>query len=98
MIPNLFTAIASSVITVFTLFRLFSEEERTFDTLFIAFSNLLWDTTATLPILIAIYISARINNTVGCLINCHWGATLSGAGAESPLTDNFVYISRFSLP
>lgn len=78
MIPILFTAIASNVITVFTLFRLFVEEERTFDTLFVAFSNLVWDTTATLPILIAIYISARINNTVGYLINCHWGATFRG--------------------
>lgn len=91
MLPILFTAIASNVVTIFSLFRLFLQADPAFDTLLFAFNNILWNTTLTAPIFMAIYISAKINNTVGCLIYCQWGR-VKGDVVESPLTDNFGFL------
>lgn len=72
MIPVLFVGIAWNVISIFTLIRLFLETEDTLSSLIIASTSLVWTVAVRLSILVAIYISAKINDTVGCLINCLW--------------------------
>lgn len=73
MVPTLLIAFIMNVISVFSLVRLFFQTEITIATFYLGFNNAIWNFTATSPIFIAIYLSERINNTVGFLIHCHDG-------------------------
>lgn len=70
MLPILLAAVASSVLTTFSIFRLFLQIEREIDAQMVVFivNNFLWNMTITAPILIAILISTQINNEVCGLI------------------------------
>jgi len=86
MISTLGVALGTTVITIYSLFRLFIHVEVTFVSLSLAFSNVLWDVTVTAPICIAIRMSAKINRLVR-----------SGKFCASAKTNPFLHLSLFRI-
>lgn len=97
----LLTAVTSNVITVFRFVDYYCREDATPDPFFYRpLYHLAWDLKLPAPILVAICISAKINTTLGCLINCNDGyerGNICGVMVESPLTDNFMPLLCYLL-
>lgn len=81
IVPATMSALMKVVIFFFSVIRLFLRKAATFEVYFLAFSNLVWSVPDVSLVLIGIYISARINNTVRCQINYYLGeGRYSGEG------------------
>lgn len=66
IIPTTMSALMKAVIFLFSVIRLFLKKATTFEVYFLAFANLVWSVPDVMLVLIGIYISAKINNTVRC--------------------------------
>lgn len=73
IVPATMSALMKVVIFFFSVIRLFLRKAATFEVYFLAFSNLVWSVPDVSLLLIGIYISAKINNTVRCRINYYLG-------------------------
>lgn len=76
MIATVLVTIISNVITIFTLFRLFLQDERTFPQYSVAFACIIWNTTRTMTTFIAIHnaseVTSQVNDIFKLLFHILW--------------------------
>lgn len=80
IVPATMSALMKVVIFFFSVIRLFLRKAATFEVYFLAFSNLVWSVPDVSLLLIGIYISAKINNTVRCQMNYYLGEGRESGG------------------
>lgn len=78
MIATVLVTIISNVITIFSLFRLFLQDERTLLQYFVSISSMIWNTTRTMTTFIAIYNASKVTFQVNYISNYYilWNKTL----------------------
>lgn len=79
IVPTTMSALMKVVIFFFSVIRLFLRKAATFEVYFLAFVNLVWSVPDVMLVLVGIYISAKINNTVCCQINYYLGKEMAGS-------------------
>lgn len=77
MIATVFVTVVSNVITIFSLFRLFLQDERTFIEYIVSFTGIVWNTTRSITTFIAIYNASEVTLQVNYILNYYilWKTT-----------------------
>lgn len=77
MIATVFVTIVSNVITIFSLFRLFLQDECTFLEYIVSFTGFVWNTTRSMTTFIAIYNASEVTFLVNYILNYYilWKTT-----------------------
>ena len=68
MTTTVFVTIVSNVITIFSLFRLFLQDERTFPEYLMSFTVIIWNFTRSMTTFIAIYNASEVTFQVNYIL------------------------------